>query len=437
MSLSWSDAVSGLSPGPGPGLFRPRGDRSIAGILPTAFERIGLDPGPLASRLPDSLATDRTYKKLFFCLIDSLGFDDLLERDGLLTRWVSERGGWVTSVFPSITSSAISSILHGVPPARHGILGHKVWSRQARGIVDMLTLKLDGQSVPLPDCGVDVTSWTRTQSLLSSRTVGAVPCFHVTARELLGSGLSSFIYPSNVQRVGYYSMIEGLSKVRRLLEREDRAVVSFYTSAIDGASHVFGKRSPEFAFQLSELERALEWMVSGMSDKARGETLFALASDHGQCLFEPAKAWRLPFDRQRLYGHWSEPPIAGRPHGFGHSGRVMHLYGQGDPPAELADTLARDVEGLGVVLSSAEASELAGREPDEPLGFLEDELGARVVVLQAGAYLDLEVGLDRQQASARNLDQLVSNHGSLTAEELLVPTVVAGLDELEVGGSSQ
>ncbi|MBI3894281.1 MAG: alkaline phosphatase family protein [Candidatus Wallbacteria bacterium] len=434
MPLDWSSAVSGLEQGPGAGFYRPRYDRSIAGILPSALERIGIDAGNGVSRLPAGLVTGRRYKRLFFCLVDSLGLDDLLARDGLLTRWVARRGDWVTSVFPTITSSAICSILHGVSPARHGIMGHKVYNAAAGGIVDMLTLKMEGQTVSLPDGGVDVSSWTRTQSLLSSATVGGLPCFHVTQKELVGSGLSNFIYPPNVNRVSYHSPIEGFSKVKRLLEREERAIVSFYTSSIDAAGHVFGARSSEFAFQLGELERGLAWLVSSLSPRTRSETLFALASDHGQCLFEPAKAIRLSFDRQRLYGHWRKlapglPAAAPGAHGFGHSGRVMHLYGDGAPPAEIRAALSADFEGRGTVLEPAEASALAGREAGSS-NHLEGELGARVVLLGAGASFELEVTPERSAATARNLDQLVSNHGSLTAQELLVPTVVAGLDEL-------
>ncbi|MBI2299430.1 MAG: alkaline phosphatase family protein, partial [Armatimonadetes bacterium] len=34
---------------------------------------------------------------------------------------------WLTSVFPSITSTAMTSIYQGLPPSRHGILGHQIW----------------------------------------------------------------------------------------------------------------------------------------------------------------------------------------------------------------------------------------------------------------------------------------------------------------------
>jgi hypothetical protein len=108
----------------------------------------------------------------------------------------------------------------------------------------------------------------------------------------------------------------------------------------------------------------------------------------------------------------------------------MHLYGDGDPPAALAEALAEDLEGRGVLLEAAEACRLAGAPRDT--GW--PGLGARVAVLREGAYFHFEQTPERMAANARNLDRFVANHGSLTAEELLVPTVLAGLDELQAVG---
>jgi hypothetical protein len=426
MPNEWSEILSQLEPGPGPGLYRPSLSRSVAGILPSALELLGLDAGPHCSRLPriPAGARSRRFDKLLFILVDSLGLDDLLRREGLLTRWYRSHGDWLTTVFPSITSTAITSITHGVQPAAHGIAGHRVWDSHVGNVVDMLTLHLEGASIALPDAGVDVSGWTGTRPVFSGSNVGDIPCYHLTHSPLLGSGLSNFVLPPNMIRLGYKVFAEGLSKARQLLERDGPGIVSFYFSAIDYISHCFGKGSPEFGHQMDELELGLEWLVKMLPPAVRERTLFALASDHGQCMFDPAKAIPMSNRRQELYRSW------GPHHGLGNSGRVMHLYGDGDPPAALAEALAEDLEGRGVLLEAAEACRLAGAPRDT--GW--PGLGARVAVLREGAYFHFEQTPERMAANARNLDRFVANHGSLTAEELLVPTVLAGLDELQAVG---
>ncbi len=425
MRLDWPEVLAQLPEGPAKGFSRPLSDRCITGIFPAALERIGVEPPDHCARLahvPEAVS-ERRFKKLFLFIVDSLGLDDLIARGNLLRRWTESHGTWVTSVFPSITSSAIVSIFHGVPPAVHGIYGHQVWNSRVGNIVDMLTLQLQGGNISLPDAGVDVNSWLRTGSLLQESVVGDRPCYHVTKRELLGSGLTNFILPDNVNRIGYSTYTEGLSKVRRLLERDEPAIVSFYTHTIDYMSHVFGKKSSELQQAFEEVERGLEWFVKSLDPAVRAETVFALASDHGQCEFNPSKRILLDDKRQETYRGW-------RPHrAVGNSGRVLHLYGDGPLPRELEETLQRDIGDLGCILTRAEANELSGAPAGDP-GDQAGDLGSRVVALHEGAHVEFEMTEERRRWREQNLETFVSNHGSLTPEELLVPTVIAGLDDL-------
>src|SRR5438105_14515761 len=58
--------------------------------------------------------------------IDGLGWDQLKERAHLAPTLAAMEGGAITSVVPTTTATALTSLTTGLPPARHGIVGYRV-----------------------------------------------------------------------------------------------------------------------------------------------------------------------------------------------------------------------------------------------------------------------------------------------------------------------
>jgi hypothetical protein len=120
-------------------LFLPNFKQNICGVMPTAFELLNL-PLPTKSTPYSYLRTKEGQKTIFQnvlevidtprhvinVLIDSWGVSNLTSLTTLSKLFRNLQGFLISSVFPTITSSAVTSWHMGVPPKDHGILGHKL-----------------------------------------------------------------------------------------------------------------------------------------------------------------------------------------------------------------------------------------------------------------------------------------------------------------------
>ena len=124
-----------------PGFYRPDYDRCLTGVMPTILELLGhpREGFPtLRAHLPER--SPRRAKRALLLCCDGLGFKELAQSVRLRELYGSY-GTWITSVFPSITSCALSSMFQGLPPNRHGILGHYIWKDFPGAVVDMLKMQ--------------------------------------------------------------------------------------------------------------------------------------------------------------------------------------------------------------------------------------------------------------------------------------------------------
>ena len=64
--------------------------------------------------------------QLVLLVLDGLGWGQLQERPGLAPTLTSMAGGPVTTVAPSTTVAALTSITIGAPPATYGVVGYRV-----------------------------------------------------------------------------------------------------------------------------------------------------------------------------------------------------------------------------------------------------------------------------------------------------------------------
>ena len=64
--------------------------------------------------------------QIVLLLLDGLGWRQLQERSGLAPTLISGVGGPITSVAPSTTACALTSLVTGRPPVDHGVVGYRV-----------------------------------------------------------------------------------------------------------------------------------------------------------------------------------------------------------------------------------------------------------------------------------------------------------------------
>jgi len=77
-----------------------------------------------APRWLPAVAVDTRQVVLF--VLDGMGWEQLAARRPLAPTLSAMEGGPITTVAPSTTSTALTSITTGLPPGEHGIVGYRM-----------------------------------------------------------------------------------------------------------------------------------------------------------------------------------------------------------------------------------------------------------------------------------------------------------------------
>jgi Type I phosphodiesterase / nucleotide pyrophosphatase len=406
-----------------PEFYRPDYSRCLTGVMPTILEVLGYPREGFPSLRPylPSASPRRAKRALLLCC-DGLGFKELAQATRLRSLYETY-GAWITSVFPSITSCALSSMFQGLPPDRHGILGHYVWKDFPGAVVDMLKMQATNARSTLSAAGFDVQRWKREPGLLDTENGPGLSSYHLMHHSIVNSGLSNYSYGRSVM-VGYLEILEGFTKAAKLLTDMKQGWVSLYTSTIDTLSHSLGGSSSQVGLALQQIEQSLAWMVNVLPREVAEETVILLSADHGQT------------DIRTLVGFAGDTRdwLQRHTHAVGFSGRVLHVYlAPGQAPDEVHAWLTDLVGPFGIVMGFEEAATLAGPlaasngngTPVDP-AWVRQSLGDIVVVLDAAHSWDKEGVLP---ASKPYPSPLVSQHGGLTWNEMFVPFLCAPLLE--------
>jgi len=350
------------------GAFEGLPGRVTDGYAWPAYDSHSLDrvPGTAAAALgvefdrslPAAAVPDGEYENVVVLLIDGYGWDRFQagERPALLDRLAAAGETTpITSVYPTETAAAITSLNTGRTPAEHGLLG---WNLRLPS-VDRTVQTLPFLTRPADDARAaaaaeeDDTDPTaprvppeREAADLTSATDGAVDGTDLfdgrSVYERLGdAGVESHaIQPSRIvggpygevatagaQRHGVDSVAAfALSIRRQLAAATEPTYVYAYWPNVDSAAHDAGTRSPDYDAELAAVCAAVERELDRLDDATAEETLLVATADHGHRQSEPSAAVdlsELPAVWENLARHDDGRPVlpTGGP-------RNLHLHVQ-------------------------------------------------------------------------------------------------------------
>lgn len=340
----------------------------------------------LVGRVDDAWlpAPAREAPVVVLLVLDGLGWELLQTHAPELPELRSMAGGPITTVAPSTTACALTSITTGLAPIQHGVLGYRM--RLDGSVLNVLRWTVDGGARP-----PDAFRVQRHQPFLG-RTVPVV-----TRNEFRTSGFSA-AHLRDAPFFGWSTPAMLVERVRSLA-REGHPLIYSYYPGVDTVAHEFGLAPPHLGAEL----RFVDELVGRVRDALPEEAALVITADHGE--MEIADRWM------------SLSAVEGLVVGCSGEGRFRWLNARRGGAADLA-AAARDAYGGDAwVMTRDEVidGEWLGPNP-APVANLR-RLGDVLLAARRDVGF-LDPALPRE-------GQLVGAHGSLTSAEMLVPLIAA------------
>ncbi|MCI4331345.1 MAG: alkaline phosphatase family protein [Thermoplasmata archaeon] len=396
--------------------------RSLANIGPTVFRATGAEPtgdSPLAPPLDHALDPFRGRRApgtTLVVMVDGFGWEQF-DRWGQGTPLAD---GWrrhahpLTTVFPSTTSAALTSLSTGAPPGRHGLVGYRQFLPKYGLVADML--KMSPLGVPVYDQLVG-PNWTPEDivgcpSLFRRYGIGAA----VSRDRFQGTGFTRILY-DGAEYVGYATASELAHELARLLGRPSPPPVVFlYWDELDTIQHLKGVDDRLFGLEVERLAHLLGYVADSLPARRRTEITTLITGDHGQVSAGPETTLRVD-SIPALTQEMARPLAGDRRAGFfcarpGRLGALREALSRVLPPGSRVLEVEKAI-GSGLFGPPPFHPELEGRT-GELLALVPSPWG--LTYLPPGA-----------PAPVRHLR---SGHGGLESAELLVPLVAGSFAEL-------
>jgi hypothetical protein len=338
-----------------------------------------------ADAAPDWLpAAAHDAERVVLLVVDGLGWNQLQPRRSTLPALDAMEGGPITTVAPSTTATALTSITTGLPPGEHGVVGYRMAVHgEVLNVLRWNTAAGDArQSIP-------------------PTKVQAHPAFGgqrppaVTRAEFATSGFTG-AHLDGTRFVGYRTMGTLVAEVVRLARAGEPLVYAYY-EGLDKVSHEYGLGGA-YDEELVWIDRLVDRLLAELPPG----TVLVVTADHGQ-VEVGSNVMALPGD------------VLAHVQSQSGEGRFRWLHARAGRATALADAANELLGEHAWVRSRAAAVEEGWYGP-----VVTDTAASRLgdVLVAAKGTVAFEDPLDTGPYV------LVGRHGSLTADEMLVPLLV-------------
>jgi hypothetical protein len=209
-------------------------------------------------------AVAHAAERVVLLVVDGLGWNQLAERRRLTPTLSGLEGGAITTVAPSTTATALTSITTGLPPGEHGVVGYR--------------MAVEGQIL-------NVLRWTTprgdARQDMPPAKVQQQPCFDgqrspaLTRAEFSTSGFTA-AHLDGVRFTGYRTLGTLTAELGRLARAGEPFVYAYY-EGLDKVSHEYG-----LAEQYDEELRWIDHLVASVLETLPSGTVLLVTADHGQ-----------------------------------------------------------------------------------------------------------------------------------------------------------
>lgn len=357
------------------------GGANVRGIIPAILGPVSWQRS-LPTWMPPVLAE---ADQIVLLVIDGLGWDQLLDHSDTAPTIAALDGGRITTVAPTTTATALTSIATGLTPGEHGVIGYRVVL--GGEVVNMLRWTHDGADRRRSQPPSDVQ---RYPAFLGA----SIPV--VSPAELCSTAFSE-AHLRGARPVGVRASSSLPVEIRHELGAGERFVYAYY-GGVDRIAHERGF-GEHYDAELRDADR----LVADILDTLPPGAALLVTADHGQV----SVGDRIVTPSRELLS------LVSMQSG---EGRFRWLHARRGAVRELAAAAEQELGDTGWVRTRAQLIE-------------EGWFGPTVAPPIAARLGDVAV-IAREPVSYHDPDdsgpfELVCRHGSLTSAEVYVPLVAA------------
>lgn len=311
-----------------------------------------------------------------------------------------------TTIFPSTTAAAITTLNTARTPQEHGNIAYFVWLEEFAQVTQMLRWGpgVNRRGSYFDDPKIDPREYVKVPSV-HGRIHARGGVSWVIEPEIFRLEAMTRMHAAEAWYAGYALPSSMSVRLRDLLQQrpwgDAPAYVYAYWAGIDSVAHLSGPQSAEHATEAALFDKALERALVG---RMPGDTLVILTADHGHAFTDPDRLVDLVGD-EHLRGLLRNP-IAGEP-------RLAFLHT--DEPAKVRQHLERRYPNTFFLIDREEAiaaglfghgdPEIARQRIGEVLAMLGDDRAASIVKVDGQVF--------RHRGS----------HGGMSSDEMRIPVL--------------
>ncbi|MDA4130552.1 MAG: alkaline phosphatase family protein [Thaumarchaeota archaeon] len=318
----------------------------------------------------------------------------------------------ITSVFPSTTSSAMSSLHTGLTPQEHGVIGYTMFLREIGTIAQMLRFVpiLGGRS--MFDLGFDARDFLSGPTIHERLNSDGLSSTVYVPRYIVDSGLSRITYRGAIIEPDN-SVADMLVRTRRNLEQGRANSFHFlYHPSPDTIAHARGPHSEEFAVELDSIFALVRQELFQKLDKNIAKrTVLLVTGDHGAVNVKNDEIMDIA-----AYQEFSSllrlPPTG--------DSRATILHVKDDNQKKVAQFFDTNFSGLFEVRESQEMLNQGYFGIGEIMPETKHRIGDLIVLPR------FHNAIDNSRIDPRH-SEVPGRHGGLSEEEMQVPLIVTKL----------
>lgn len=317
-------------------------------------------------------------------VLDGLGWAQLEGHRASTPELSRMIGGPVTTVSPSTTAAALTSLATGMAPAQHGVVGFRIRT-------DDTVLNVLRWQVPYGRRAPDPFSVQRHTAFLGR------PVPVITKKEFRKTGFTE-AHLRGSRFFGWSTVSVLVEHCRRLVGHDERFVYAYYPG-VDTVAHEFGLHDE---YYLAELAYADE-LVGRLLDALPSHATLVVTADHGQV--HVGDRWIPLHPLREMY-----KLCAGE-------GRFRYLYAKKGASAELLEAARDEFGHQAWVFSRDQLLDEGWLGPGPVIASIRRRIGDVILAPRDPvAFVDPDLP---------NEANLVGAHGSLTPDEMFVPLLAA------------